>query len=135
MRKFLLITFLFPFCLNAQFTIKINSLPTNTPAGSTIFAAGTFNNWKANDSAFILKEIAGVRQITLPAASGSAQFKFTRGSWQTVEGSATGTYIPNRNFNYSPNGVLNCDIAGWEDLKQGGGPSSTANKNVRILSP
>jgi metallo-beta-lactamase class B len=134
MRKFLLITFLFPFCLNAQFTIKVNSLPSNTPVGSTIFAAGTFNNWKANDSAFILKEISGVRQITIPASSGSAQFKFTRGSWQTVEGSASGAYIPNRNFTYSSNGILNCDIAGWEDLKQGGGPSSTANKNVRILS-
>ncbi len=55
----------------------------------------------------------GTAQITLPAGTGTASFKFTRGTWATVEGNSAGGFIPNRTFTYSPNLNLNLSIAGW----------------------
>ncbi|MFY8021189.1 MAG: alpha/beta hydrolase-fold protein [Bacteroidia bacterium] len=134
MRKLFLLFYLIPALLKAQVTIQINSVSQNTPANATIFIAGSFNNWNAADSNFIMRKTGNIYKIILPASNGTAQFKFTRGSWSSVEGTSNGTFIPNRSFVYSPNAVINCDIAGWEDLKTGGGSGSTANENVKILS-
>ncbi|MEI7979516.1 MAG: alpha/beta hydrolase-fold protein [Bacteroidota bacterium] len=131
---FLFITFIISFNLVAQVTINVNSVPNTTPVTDDIFIAGSFNNWNPADANNKLIKNGTTYSIVLPAGSGNAEYKFTRGSWATVEGDANGNVIGNRKFTYSVNGVLNLTIAGWEDKKQGGGSNSTALPNVKIVS-
>lgn len=118
----------------AQVNITITSVPNNTPLSDTLYIAGSFNNWQAANSLYILRKVGNVYQITLPAGTGTASFKFTRGTWATVEGNSAGGFIPNRTFTYSPNLNLNLSIAGWEDKPSSGGSGSTAIANVKIIS-
>lgn len=119
--------------LHAQLTIVVTALPANTPPGSTIYIAGNFNNWNPGSPAHILTpNVQGYHSITLNVSPGQLQFKFTRGSWATVEGTATGGFLPNRTYNYT-GGVqtLTLTIAGWEGMS---GSNSTAAPNVQIMS-
>ena len=43
----LIITYLSAF---AQLTIRVTSVPANTPADAKIYVLGNFNNWNPNDS-------------------------------------------------------------------------------------
>ena len=120
--------------LQAQLTIQLASIPANTPPGSSIFIAGNFNNWNPGSTAHKLTlNDQGVYSITLNIPAMLLEFKFTRGSWPTVEGSAAGGFIPNRTFNYTGGQqALTVQIAGWEGLSGSG--SSTAAPNVSVLS-
>ncbi|HUR30341.1 MAG TPA: alpha/beta hydrolase-fold protein, partial [Saprospiraceae bacterium] len=61
---------------------------------------------------------------------GVIEYKFTRGSWETVEGTASGDFIPNRTYTYTGGTqTLNVSIAGWE----GKGGNHTAADNVMII--
>lgn len=128
------LTFLLVFQgLFAQLTINVTSVPDNTPAGEDIYLAGNFNSWNPGNSDYKLTDNGnGTFQITFSPAAGTLQFKFTRGSWATVEGSAQGTYIPNRTLVYS-GGAQSVDltIAGWEGSGSGGG---TLEENAYVLS-
>ncbi len=122
--------------LPAQLTIKITAVPPNTPLGDSIYIAGTFNNWNPGNAAFIVRtQPDGVRQITLNPPVGTVQFKFTRGSWATVEGNAQGGQLPNRvvPYNGQPR-TEEVSILSWEDLAGNNPGTSTAAANVRILS-
>ena len=117
----------------AQLTIRVVTLPVNTPAGDQVYIAGTFNGWNPGNPAFILNETSGEGlSITLNLNPGTIQYKFTRGSWETVEGTSAGNYIPNRTYAYS-GGVdtIEVTIAGWENHS---GPQHTAAENVHIIS-
>lgn len=118
---------------SAQVTLKVTSIPANTPAGSTIHVAGSFNGWSPSSTA-LLADGAGNYSYTVPEGTGTVEFKFTRGSWSAVEGNASGGYLPNRTFTFngSPQ-TLNLTIASWEDLGSSG-PASTAAANVHIIS-
>lgn len=117
--------------LTAQVTIRITSFPTTTPSNPTFFLAGTMNAWNPGDSDFIFSKVGSNYEITLPAASGTAQYKITRGSWATGEGTASGGQSSNRSFTYAPNLVVEIQIAGWEGNS---GKPSTALPNVKIIS-
>ena len=119
---------------NAQVSITV-SVSANTPNNDTIYMAGNFNAWNPKSASHRLTKEGNLHKMTLSNVSGSVQFKFTRGSWETVEGSESGGFIPNRTLNFTPNLNLNLSIAGWEDKKSGGGGTgSTALPNVSILS-
>jgi predicted alpha/beta superfamily hydrolase len=120
--------------LQAQLTIRLSSIPVNTPPGSAIHIAGNFQGWNPGSAAHILTpDLQGQYNITLNIAPMTMEFKFTRGSWPTVEGTSGGGFIPNRTFNYTGGAQeLVLAIAGWEDL--GGGGSGTAAPNVSIIS-
>lgn len=113
-----------------QVTINITAVSSNTPRTDDIFIAGSFNNWNPSDNNFKLTKSGSSYSIILPAGSGKAEYKFTRGSWATVEGDANGNVITNRSFTYAINGVENIIIADWEDKKGGGGSASTDLSNV-----
>lgn len=126
--------FLFlPLGLWAQLIIQVNSLPETTPNDSEIYAAGSFNNWDPGATDYILTEVSeGVYELSLDIAAGTYEFKFTRGSWATVEGTAQGTYRPNRQITYDGGTQTTAlSIAGWEDIAGG---NSTAADNVELLS-
>lgn len=121
--------------LKAQVTLRITSLPSNTPLNSTIYIAGAVNNWNAASDQYIMEpDGTGNWTITIPEETGTSEYKFTRGSWAAVEGNATGNYLPNRTFTFT--GIpqtINVTIASWEDLG-GSGTTSTAAANVQILN-
>lgn len=94
--------------LLSQVTINITSVPSNTPASDNLFIAGNFNNWNPNDNSFKLTKTGNAYTIVIPAANGKAEYKFTRGSWTTVEGDANGNVIGNRSFSYTENGGRKC---------------------------
>lgn len=117
---------------NAQVTIHVSSFPSNTPEDSQIYAVGNFNNWDPKDVQFQLVQIDGVWLVTIPEGTGSLEYKFTRGSWSTVEGNADGGFLPNRNLAFigEPQ-VIDVSILSWEDL--GGTGQSTAALNVDVM--
>lgn len=116
----------------AQLTINVTSVPANTPMDDDIYIAGNFNGWDPGDSDYKLTDNEnGTFSITFTPGTNNLQFKFTRGSWETVEGNAQGQFIPNRTLSYG-GGQQTEDviIAGWE----GNGGGSTLADNASILS-
>jgi predicted alpha/beta superfamily hydrolase len=115
----------------AQVTLNITQIPTNTPQSTSIYMPSSLNNWNA--AANPLQDLGnGQYQIVIPQGTGTVEYKFTRGSWPTVEGNATGGFLPNRSFTFTGNPqTINLTIQSWEDL---GGSSSTAASNVYIMS-
>lgn len=114
-----------------QLTINITSVPASTPPGDDIYIAGNFNNWNPGLATYkLINNGNGTFTITFSPTAGTLEFKFTRGSWATVEGNAAGTFIPNRTLVYNGGTQeVNLTIAGWEN----GGPEHTAADNVTIL--
>jgi predicted alpha/beta superfamily hydrolase len=122
--------------LRAQLTIQITSLPSNTPAGATLYFAGSSNNWNPADvgAKFVVGANMTTYSYTFTPPVGTVEYKVTRGSWATVEGNAAGNVIGNRSVTYSgaPK-TVQITIAGWEGNNGGGGTTSTAAANVSIL--
>lgn len=132
-RLFLNFLLLLPLGLWGQLLIEVNNLPSTTPPGSDIYLAGSFNNWSPDNSDYILTESTpGTYRIELDIEAGVYEFKFTRGSWATVEGTSNGTFRPNRQITYNGGQqTATLVIDGWEGLSNGGG---TAAPNVEVLS-
>ena len=87
----------------AQTTLTLTRVPANTPAGATLYVAGTFNGWNPGSAAYALAPAGnGQYVITLPASvTGSIEYKFTRGSWPTGETGATNAAVPNRRTSWA----------------------------------
>ena len=131
-----LIALLFTGFINAQVTLRVTSVPTNTPAETSIYVIGSVNAWDPTNTQYVLQPDGfGARQVTIPEGMGTVNYKFTRGgSWTTVEGNASGSFLPNRSFTFtgSPQ-TINLTIQSWEDIS-GSGTTSTAATNVQILN-
>ncbi|PWA05082.1 alpha/beta hydrolase [Flavobacterium psychrotolerans] len=128
-----LLVYQFTIC---QVTINITSIPSNTPANAPIYLAGDINTWNPGDANYLLQSDGlGSWQIIIPEGKGTVNFKFTRGSWPTDEGNASGGFLPNRTFTFTglPQ-TLNFTILSWEDIS-GSNSVSTAASNVQILNP
>ncbi|MBK9338432.1 MAG: T9SS type A sorting domain-containing protein [Lewinellaceae bacterium] len=108
---------LLPAALVAQLTVVVNSVPSNTPSGASIHIAGTFNNWNPGDATTTLTaQPGGKYAITLNPPVGPVRFKFTRGSWSSVEGNAAGGFQPDHVVTYTglPQ-TIETAILSWED--------------------
>ncbi|MES2411341.1 MAG: alpha/beta hydrolase-fold protein [Bacteroidota bacterium] len=132
----LLLVILLGYISNAQVTLRVTSIPNNTPVGANIYLIGSINGWDAASTQYLLQpDGLGARQVVIPESTGSVQYKFNRGgSWSTVEGNASGGFLPDRSFTFtgSPQ-TINLTIQSWEDIS-GSGSSSTAAANVQILN-
>ena len=119
----------------AQVTLRVTAIPANTPVGATIYFAGSANSWDPGNAAYTLQaDGTGNYQIVIPEGTGTVSYKFTRGSWPTVEGSATGGFVPDRSFSFTGTPqTINLTILSWEDLG-GSASNSTAAANVQILN-
>ncbi|HEX2210990.1 MAG TPA: alpha/beta hydrolase-fold protein [Longimicrobium sp.] len=118
----------------AQLTIRITGVPAGT-AGD-IYVAGSFNNWNPADSAYRLSASGGEYVITLPPSiRGAVEFKFTRGSWETVEMGQAGDGVSNRRFTVPENGAVTYEasVAAWRDPATAPRIASTAGPNVSVL--
>lgn len=102
------------------YTFIINSLPKNTPHDAQIFISGNFNDWEpANPLYKVYKNVDGTYRTTIYTDKDPVEYKFTRGSWESIEGRQSGKALPNRTI-YRDSKVdhtsINVEIDGWEDL-------------------
>lgn len=120
--------------LSAQVTFVADSIPAYTPPADYLYIAGDFNGWDPGDIHYRLAKNEDQNwQVTLPARQEGTQiqFKFTRGSWATVEKGPNGEEIANRTFTYGNGQTVHVIIYNWSG---GGGTGSTAAENVIIMS-
>ncbi|MGV8915295.1 MAG: alpha/beta hydrolase-fold protein [Kaistella sp.] len=133
MKKFLFLLILISTNIAAQITLKVTAIPTNTPAGATLYVAGNFNAWDPGSTPLVA-DGQGNYTYTIPEGTGTLEYKFTRGSWTSVEGDAGGNEIGNRTATFNGTAQnLNLNVLSWKDLGGAGNPS-TAASNVHILS-
>ncbi len=123
---------------SAQLTITLTSVPANTPAADPLYVAGSFNNWNPAVPAYRMTAQSGGRfTLTLPATvRGAVEFKITRGSWATVETTASGGAIANRSTTIPATGTaaFSGAVAGWQDLLAPPVPTSTASPSVSVMN-
>lgn len=120
----------------SQTIFILESLPENTPEQDFIYLAGSLNDWNPGDQNLRFhKNVDGLWELELAAQpeGNSIAFKFTRGSWETVEKDAAGQEMANRQFTFGNGETVFFSIAQWAD-NGGGGGGSTAAENVSILS-
>ena len=100
-------------------TLTIESIPKNTPPEATIYAVGSFNAWHPQDPAYKLQPNAeGSYKVDIPLMSDTTYYKFSRGSWETIEGQRSGRARINRSLilgKYSEEDLI-AQIESWEDL-------------------
>ena len=126
--------------LRAQLSIRLTALPASTPAGAVVHLAGSFNGWDPGAPGYALApQPDGSSLVTLPdAVRGTIEFKFTLGSWETVETTPDGGDVANRTFTRSDNGptILSATVAGWRTAgaSRAAPRASTASHSVSILS-
>lgn len=120
----------------AQVTFIIDSLPAYTPPQDSIYIAGDFTGWNPGNIDYVMhKNEQGKWAITLAAQPNltAIAFKFTRGTWATVEKGSSGEEINDRTFTYGNGDTVHIIIYNWAD-NGGGGGGSTAAANVKIMS-
>jgi predicted alpha/beta superfamily hydrolase len=117
----------------AQVTFLVQQIPTNTPPSDTLYIAGSFQGWDPANHAFkLINQGNGSYVLTTPV-TGSIQYKYTRGSWASVEGNSNGTFRPNRAVSVSAGDTIRDTILSWEDLGGSSG-NSTAQPNVTRIT-
>lgn len=111
-----IIAFIFQGC--SDITIELNHVPKNTP-NEPIFITGNFNFWDPADDNYImqLKPDSSGYFIKIPQGFGRLEYKFTRGSWKSVEGDKCGFETQNRIRPFlSDKNILLDSVGSWKDL-------------------
>jgi len=113
--------------------IKVTEVPLSHQ-GEEIFVTGDFNHWNPDDQAMKLtRNKDGTLSIAIKYThipNDRIEFKFTRGSWQTLECTPEGRLMAPHLAERNKDTTIYCQIEGWRDEF----PASTASKNVHILN-
>jgi len=117
-----LIAIIFLFATNwlyGQCTFIIEELPSYTPDTAKIYMATSFNNWDPSDSSLQLSKFPdGTYRIQIPKKYSMFKFKFTRGSWESVEGNSMGDYMYDREYIATgPIQERRFKVFSWQDLE------------------
>lgn len=122
---------------SAQLTLRLTGVPAGMSEGSGIYVAGPFNRWHPASPAYRLTPQGGEYVLTLPdSVRGPVEFKFTRGSWETVETYTAGRDVPNRSVTVPASGAATYTgaVAAWRDPRKWPLANSTATKSVSVMS-
>ena len=126
----ILITLLFQKSYS-QVTFLIDKIPENTQNNGSIYISGDFEAWTGGQEKFKLSNYKNIYSITFPKGEGTISFKFTQGSWNTVETDGEGMNIDNRIYNFGPvKDTVKIKILNWTDNQP---KKSTASINVSVL--
>jgi len=115
---------------HSQTTILVEKIPANTPENAKIYITGSFNGWNPADTAYLLKKSRMGYYIQFNEIPPKTEFKFTLGSWQTVETNIDGTDIQNRTIKHV-NRTQKMNIENWKNSIIE--IQNTATTNVKIL--
>ncbi|MFI5062365.1 MAG: glycoside hydrolase family 15 protein [Streptosporangiales bacterium] len=112
-------------CGNSTAVINV-TVPATTPSGDTVYLSGNYDvlgtgipsgdDWIATDYPMI-KTGTDTWSLTITGVPVAAfQYKFTLGSWNNVEESASCGFIPNHTFGFNSAGTYtaNDTVAAWE---------------------
>lgn len=114
----------------SQVTLIVDEFPKGT---ESIYISGDFEGWTGGQESYKLIKVEGTFSITIPEQIGSINFKFTKGSWETVERGAEGNEIENRTFIFgNKHETINLKIASWDQVDVIQNPTIT--DNVFVLS-
>lgn len=119
----------------AQLTIRVR-VPAGTPRDAPVYVAGSFNGWNPANAAYRLTADGGEYVITLPAdVRGPVEFKFTLGSWESVELDSTGAGVTNRTIVIPDTGaaMYTAEVGRWQRAAEVPRRPSTAGPNVSVL--
>jgi AraC-like DNA-binding protein len=107
--------------LDHQTTFIIESLPASTPHDASIYITTDFSKWYPDiASQKLVRNAQGQFEITLKHDLDTFEYKFTRGSWKSVEGRPNGRALPNREYiKASAGSVIHVQIESWEDISFG----------------
>jgi len=125
MKKMYVIMFLALFstaklCIAGQIIFRAH-LPDSTPLSDTVYIAGNFNEWNAAGTAMKRTGDIAAAEIDLGKLN-KVEYKYTRGSWATVEKAADGTEINNRKIDSSKSRIVYDTIQNWADKVKGAKP-------------
>lgn len=116
----------------AQVTFLVEKLPENTPENATIYISGDFEGWSGGQEPYKLSQNKNTYFITLPKQSTTIHFKFTQGSWNSVETDLEGNDLNNRTYTFtSKTDTVKAEILNWANTTI---KKSTATENVSVLS-
>ncbi|MCU0469115.1 MAG: helix-turn-helix domain-containing protein [Arcicella sp.] len=102
-----------------HYTFMLKTLPKSTPHEAVLYVAGNFNDWNPGYPAHrLIKQKDGSYRLTIYSTLDKIEYKYTRGTWGSVEGRANGKALPNRVLNRKnpEHHILYDEIASWEDL-------------------
>ena len=129
---FLLSWFLSCITLTAQTTLIVEGIPDNTPPNDEIYISGDFEGWTGGQDAYRLEQVGENYAITFTKSEETIHFKFTKGSWDSVELDNDSQELDNRNLTLSnENDTVRVAIAKWADYSS---KISTASANVHLLA-
>ncbi len=136
--KKLFVVIVFACCntfIYAQYTVRVIVTSIGAKANDDIYITGNLNNWNPADIKSKLKPFAGARRIIVlnNVDTGLFEFKFTRGSFDKVETTATGEDIANRSVDVKSDTTFEFNIAGWKDDAPAKPKPNTASANVHII--
>lgn len=115
----------------AQLTIMVTDLPEPAHKDS-IYISGDFEGWSGGNEKYRLHKVDNNYLITLEKQQDAIKFKFTKGSWESVEVKANGSQTENREYSFSENkDTLKVKIEEWSGQFK---KISTATTNVKLLA-
>lgn len=127
-----------PAISSKHFTLGLESLPSTTPPGVSIYVAGNFNGWNPGDTSYRLTaDGKGNYLVALPdSIKGPIEFKFTLGSWDAVETDSAGADIQNRGVFVKPasGGAYLGKVAQWRDPRTKKPKEHSARATVSVVS-
>ncbi|HEX6291314.1 MAG TPA: alpha/beta hydrolase-fold protein [Herpetosiphonaceae bacterium] len=107
------------------------TLPPETPAADTIYIAGNFTGW--NPGSTPMQRSGNTASITLSFAAGTnLEYKYTRGSWSSVEKAADGSELANRTTTADADRTVSDSVARWADVQNEPGPDVTMSVSVTL---
>lgn len=114
-------------------TFVFDKLPSYQKPSDKIYLVGSFNNWNPNDEKLQMKIINAKPGITIELAKGMYEYKFTEGSWESVESADKGFATANRNVVVENDTTIHVEIEHWANHFPKKEKRSTASKNVHIV--
>lgn len=136
MKKYVFIVLMVVMNLQAQNSFKVRVEVTVEDFAHTeepIYLTGNFNQWNPKDERYLMRNISGTSNQYLVEVedipSGVLEYKFTRGTWQSLESSKKGRLINLHDVEVNEDMVLKNTISAWRDQFE----ASTAPDHLVIL--
>lgn len=132
---FLLVTQFFLLKAQQKVGFKTSIKAAGKVSNVHLFLAGDFNNWNPADTAWELKpDPEHTYRLFKLLQNGNYSYKVTRGSWQSVECTATGKAIENRTLTVQKDTNITLSIAAWQDDFKIIAKEHTYSKQVHVVS-
>ncbi|MCC9043473.1 esterase [Myroides sp. M-43] len=136
MKKYVFIVLMMVMSMQAQNSFKVRVEVTVDDFAKTedaIYLTGNFNQWKPKDKRYLMQKVAGTgNQYAVEVeniALGVLEYKFTRGTWQSLESSTKGRLINLHDVMITEDTVLKNEIKAWRDQFK----ASTAPEDLIVL--